>query len=162
MQWINVVYNHSPVFAIIFVALFSAHGITLGTVEIKPELQQGLQNIEDFSHLFLIYYFHQARGYDLLTKPFLDAIYTGANGAAVPPLKVAVLYEEDSFGENAAVVRARICEGLGFLGIEVEQRRNAANELVISTAEGRVTVRVIHTDEERMIVETVLHVLNLG
>ena len=42
----------------------------------------------------------------VLTKPYLDAIYTGANGAAVPPLKVAVLYEEDSFGENAAVATA--------------------------------------------------------
>ena len=43
---------------------------------------------------------------NVLTKPYLDGIYTGANGAAVPPLKVAVLYEEDSFGENAAVATA--------------------------------------------------------
>ena len=47
----------------------------------------------------------------VLTKPFLDAIYTGANGAVVPPLKVAVLYEEDSFGENAAVATAMAAMG---------------------------------------------------
>ena len=64
-------------------------------------------------------------------------------------------------GENALSVRTRICEGLGFLGIELDEQRNTANEAVISTSAGRVAVRVIHTDEERMIAETVCHVLEL-
>ena len=54
-------------------------------------------------------------------------------------------------GENAPAVRARICDGLGFLGIELDEKRNAANDGVISAAASRVTVRVIRTDEERMI-----------
>jgi acetate kinase len=62
-------------------------------------------------------------------------------------------------GENAPPVRARICDGLGFLGIELEENRNAANEGVISTAASRVAVRVIRTDEERMIAKTVCRVL---
>lgn len=62
-------------------------------------------------------------------------------------------------GENAPTVRARICEGLGFLGIELEEKRNAANEGVISTAAGRVPVRIIRTDEEGMIAKTVCRVL---
>jgi acetate kinase len=62
-------------------------------------------------------------------------------------------------GENAPVVRARICEGLGFFGIELEESRNAANAGVISTAASRVAVRVVHTDEEQMIAETVCRVL---
>jgi acetate kinase len=69
-------------------------------------------------------------------------------------------------GENAPTVRARICDGLGFLGIELEEKRNAANEGVISSdareAAGRVTVRVIRTDEELMIAKTVCQVLGLG
>jgi acetate kinase len=65
-------------------------------------------------------------------------------------------------GENAPVIRARICEGLEFLGIEIEEKQNAANEGVISTAAGRVAVRVIHTDEELMIARTVCRVLGLG
>jgi acetate kinase len=65
-------------------------------------------------------------------------------------------------GENAPVVRARICDGLGFLGVELEPARNAANEGVISAAAGRVAVRVIRTDEERMIAELVCRVLELG
>jgi acetate kinase len=65
-------------------------------------------------------------------------------------------------GENAPAVRARICDGLGFLGVEIEERENAANEGVISTAASRVTVRVIRTDEERMIAKTVCCVLGPG
>ena len=59
-------------------------------------------------------------------------------------------------------VRARICHGLGFIGIELEEERNAANAGVISAAARRVKVRVIHTDEEQMIAKTVCRVLGLG
>jgi acetate kinase len=65
-------------------------------------------------------------------------------------------------GENAPTVRARICDGLGFLGIELEEKRNAENEGVISANASRVAVRVIHTDEERMIACLVCRVLRLG
>src|SRR5208337_2691657 len=41
-------------------------------------------------------------------------------------------------GENAPPVRKRICEGLDFLGIELEEKRNAANEGVISSSASRV------------------------
>jgi acetate kinase len=65
-------------------------------------------------------------------------------------------------GENAPSVRARICEGLEFLGIELEGKCNRANEQLVSAASSRVPIRVIHTDEERMIAESVCSVLDLG
>jgi acetate kinase len=65
-------------------------------------------------------------------------------------------------GENAPAIRARVCDGLGFLGIELEEKGNAASEHAISTTVRRVTVRVIRTDEEIMIAKTVCHVLGLG
>jgi acetate kinase len=61
-------------------------------------------------------------------------------------------------GENAPVVRARICEGLSFLGIELDASRNAEAAGVISTDASRATVRVIRTDEELMIARSVLRV----
>ena len=64
-------------------------------------------------------------------------------------------------GENAPVIRARICDGLEFLGIELEEKRNLASATVISTEAGRVAVRVMHTDEEWMIAKTVCQVLGL-
>ena len=65
-------------------------------------------------------------------------------------------------GENAPVVRARICDGLGFLGIELHQERNSQSAPLISSNGGRVSVRVIRTDEELMIARSVTRVLKLG
>jgi acetate kinase len=65
-------------------------------------------------------------------------------------------------GENAPTVRARICDGLAFLGIELEEKRNAANECLISSAASRVAVRMIQTNEELMIAKMVCQVLGLG
>lgn len=62
-------------------------------------------------------------------------------------------------GEHSPVVRARICEGLEFLGIVLDQARNGDDAPVISTENSPVTVRVIHTDEEREIAESVVRVL---
>ena len=64
-------------------------------------------------------------------------------------------------GENAPLIRQRICACLGFLGIELDQKRNAKNALLISPDAGRVKVRVIPTDEELMIARSVTRVLNL-
>jgi len=65
-------------------------------------------------------------------------------------------------GESAQPVRARICEGLNFLGIELNESRNAENAGVISTDTSRATVRVIRTDEELMIARCVWHILEPG
>jgi acetate kinase len=86
--------------------------------------------------------------------------WIGAFAAALGGLDTLVF--AGGIGENAPTVRARICDGLGFLGIELEDEWNAANEGIISTAAGRVVVRVIRTDEECMIAKTVLHVLGLA
>ncbi len=65
-------------------------------------------------------------------------------------------------GENAPTVRARSCDGMDLLGIRLDEKRNAANERVISAADGRVVVRVVHTDEELTIARSVCRVLGLG
>ena len=86
--------------------------------------------------------------------------WIGAFAAALGGLDTLVF--GGGIGENAPIVRTRICEGLGFLGIELEEKRNAANEGVISAADSRITVRVMHTDEEIMIARSVCRVLGLG
>ena len=86
--------------------------------------------------------------------------WIGAFAAALGGLDTLVF--SGGIGENAPIVRARICAGLGFLGIDLEEKRNAANEDVISAAAGRVAVRVIRTDEELTIARSVCRVLGLG
>ena len=59
-------------------------------------------------------------------------------------------------GENAPALRERICAGLDFLGLKIDEARNAKSAAVISTKASRVTVRVIHTNEEQMIARLVV------
>jgi acetate kinase len=84
----------------------------------------------------------------------------GAYAAVLGGLDMLVF--AGGIGENAPSVRARICADLGFLGIELEKKRNEANEGVISAPGSRVTVRVIRTDEELMIAKMVCRVLGLA
>jgi acetate kinase len=86
--------------------------------------------------------------------------WIGAFAAALGGLDTLVF--AGGIGEKAPVVRARICDGLEFLGIELEEKQNVANAGVISAAASRVAVRVIRTDEEHMIAKTVCRVLGLG
>jgi acetate kinase len=80
--------------------------------------------------------------------------WIGSFAAALGGLDTLVF--SGGIGENLPVVRARICEGLGFLGIELDDARNAKTADVISSEASRVGVRVIRTDEEQMIARSVV------
>jgi acetate kinase len=86
--------------------------------------------------------------------------WIGSFAAALGGLDTLVF--AGGIGENASLIRERICDGLGFLGIELNQNRNTTNAPLISTDGGRVKVRVIRTDEELMIARSATRVLNLG
>jgi len=86
--------------------------------------------------------------------------WIGSFAAALGGLDTLVF--AGGIGENCPVIRSRICEGLGFLGIELEEKRNITNSPLISTDKGSTVVRVIHTDEELMIAKTVSQILNLN
>ena len=64
-------------------------------------------------------------------------------------------------GESTPVVRARICSGLAFLGLELDATRNMTGEGVISTGKAGVIVRVMQTDEESMIAQMVCRSMGL-
>jgi acetate kinase len=85
--------------------------------------------------------------------------WIGAFTAALGGLDTMVF--AGGIGENAPTVRARICDGLGFLGIELDEKRNVANAGVISSENSRIPVRVIRTDEEWVIASMVCRVLGL-
>ena len=86
--------------------------------------------------------------------------WIGSFAAALGGLDTLVF--AGGIGENAPVVRARICEGLGFLGIQLSESRNAESAAVISTDASRAKVRVIRTDEDLMIARSVRAILDAG
>ena len=65
-------------------------------------------------------------------------------------------------GENAAIIRSRICAGLQFMGIEIDETRNEKNETVITVNGGNVPVYVIPTNEELMIAKTTIKLYLYG
>ena len=86
--------------------------------------------------------------------------WIGAFAAALGGLDTLVF--AGGIGENAPLIRERICDGLGFLGIELNQKRNTKNAPLISPDAGRVKVRVTRTDEELVIARSATRVLSLG
>ena len=79
--------------------------------------------------------------------------YVGAYAAALGGLDCLVFTA--GVGENSGSMRARICEGLEYLGVKIDPEKNKlrGEEVVISTPDSKVTVWVIPTNEELMIAQ---------
>lgn len=73
----------------------------------------------------------------------------GAMAAAMAGIDALVFC--GGIGENSRLIRARICERLGWMGIEIDHARNAANSRVISSEMARTAVMVVPTNEELVI-----------
>ncbi len=86
--------------------------------------------------------------------------WIGSFAAALGGLDTLVF--AGGIGENAPLIRKRICERLEFLGVKIDAKRNAAHAPLISPDAGGVKVRVIRTNEELMIARSVVRLLNLG
>ncbi|MEO8204070.1 MAG: acetate/propionate family kinase [Betaproteobacteria bacterium] len=83
--------------------------------------------------------------------------WIGAFAAALGGLDTLVF--AGGIGENAPLIRARICADLGFLGVTLDAGRNEAGEAVISADGSRVVARVMRTDEDVIIARAVFRVL---
>ena len=88
--------------------------------------------------------------------------YIGAYAAALGGLDLLVFTA--GVGENRAPMRSEVCQGLEFLGIKIDESLNAATyggkSQVISTADSRVKVVVVATDEEYMIARDTFDILS--
>ncbi|MEY9163489.1 acetate kinase [Sinorhizobium fredii] len=81
----------------------------------------------------------------------------GAYAAALGGLDLLVF--TGGIGQHSPVIRKRICDGLGFLGIELDPALNASAKPVISAAGTGVEVRVVAADEEAVIAAAVNDIL---
>jgi acetate kinase len=84
--------------------------------------------------------------------------WIGSFVAALGGLDVLVF--SGGIGQHSPEVRSKICDGLEFLGIELDEIKNMNNEDIISTEISKVKVRVIETNEELMIAKLVGGILN--
>jgi tRNA-Thr(GGU) m(6)t(6)A37 methyltransferase TsaA len=93
-----------------------------GTVEIFPQFSEGLQDLEGFSHIFLIYVFHQSSGYNLKVTPFLDSKKRGLFSTRFParpnPIGFSVVRLLNLDGNILTVVGIDVLDGTPLLDIK--------------------------------------------
>ena len=86
--------------------------------------------------------------------------YIGAYAAALGGVDIIVF--TGGVGENQATCRAGVCQGLEYMGVKIDEPYNATirgKETIISTADSKVKVVVIPTDEEFMIASDTMTIL---
>jgi len=86
--------------------------------------------------------------------------WIAAMAAALGGLDVLVF--TGGIGENSPLIRERIGDGLGFLGIGIDHGRNQSNAAIISPDPADVRVRVVKTDEELVLAGEVARILARG
>jgi tRNA-Thr(GGU) m(6)t(6)A37 methyltransferase TsaA len=55
-----------------------------GQLVLDPQYEEGLCDLDGFSHLILLYHFHLSKGYSLKAKPFLDTVERGLFSTRAP------------------------------------------------------------------------------
>ena len=93
-----------------------------GRIEILPEYQEGLQDLEGFSHLILLYVFHLSRGYALRVKPFLDDVKRGVFATRAParpnPIGLSVVRLKRVDGTTLYISDVDMLDGTPLLDIK--------------------------------------------
>jgi len=93
-----------------------------GTVEVFPEFQEGLKDLDGFSHIILLYHFHMVTGYRLQVVPFLDIVVRGLFATRAPkrpnPIGFSVVRLESIQGGILSLLDLDILDGTPVLDIK--------------------------------------------
>ena len=94
----------------------------VGSVEVYPEFEDGLQDIESFSHIYLLYVFHRSYGYSLKIKPFLDHQLRGLFSTRYPcrpnPIGISIVQLLNREGNSLSVMGVDILNNTPLLDIK--------------------------------------------
>jgi tRNA-Thr(GGU) m(6)t(6)A37 methyltransferase TsaA len=90
----------------------AARSAAIGLVEIYPEFVEGLKDIEELSHIYLLYVFHKSTGYTLQVKPFLDDREHGIFATRYP-------YRPNPIGISTVRLLSRQGNALTIEGVDV-------------------------------------------
>ena len=93
-----------------------------GKIEIFPEYAEGLSDLAEFSHIFILYHFHLSRKYSLKVKPFLDDQERGLFATRAPsrpnPIGLSVVRLIDVKKGNLHVQDVDVVDGTPLLDIK--------------------------------------------
>jgi tRNA-Thr(GGU) m(6)t(6)A37 methyltransferase TsaA len=93
-----------------------------GTVDLYPEFAEGLKDLDGFSHLILLYRFHESRGYSLTVTPFLDSETRGVFATRAPkrpnPIGLSIVRLVRIQGSTLGIENVDILDGTPLLDIK--------------------------------------------
>jgi len=93
-----------------------------GTIEIDPAFSVGLQDLDGFSHIYLIYHFHKSEGFELITTPFLDKEPRGVFATRAPkrpnPIGISIVKLIRIEGNILHIENADMLDGTPLLDIK--------------------------------------------
>ena len=93
-----------------------------GAVELFPEFTEGLKDLDGFSHIILLYRFHESRGYKLMVTPFLDSEPRGVFATRAPkrpnPIGLSIVSLVQIRGSSLEIENVDILDGTPLLDIK--------------------------------------------
>jgi tRNA-Thr(GGU) m(6)t(6)A37 methyltransferase TsaA len=94
----------------------------IGTIEVFPQYEEGLSDIEGFSHLIILYWFHRAGKPSLLVKPFLDhkprGLFATRHPARPNPIGLSMVTLIAREGDTLRVAEIDVLDGTPLLDIK--------------------------------------------
>ncbi len=93
-----------------------------GTVEVFEEYQAGLQDLDGFSHIILLYHFHRNQGFSLRLVPFMDTQSRGVFATRAPkrpnPIGLSIVALDHIEGGVLHVQNVDMLDGTPLLDIK--------------------------------------------
>lgn len=136
----------------VFVYMLRDAGVTGDTLERIVDRESGLEAIGGTSDMkTLVERASADADAQLATTMFAYAVRKAIGSLAAALGGIDLLVFTGGIGEHLASVRLEVCEGLAFLGIEIDVDRNRRNDDIVTTAASPCRVRVIPTQEDRTV-----------
>ncbi len=93
-----------------------------GSIVLDPQFEEGLKDLDGFSHLILIYQFHRSEGFNLTVKPFLDTVPRGLFATRAPkrpnPIGLSIVKNVSIEGNVITVKDIDVLDGTPLLDIK--------------------------------------------
>lgn len=93
-----------------------------GTVEVFPEYEAGLKDLDGFSHILLLYHFHRSTGFKLHVVPFMDSVHRGLFATRAPtrpnPVGLSVVKLLSVVGRILQIENVDILDGTPLIDIK--------------------------------------------
>lgn len=93
-----------------------------GTILIASQYEEGLRDLEGFSHIILLYHFHRSSGYSLTVTPFLDTVKRGLFSTRAPrrpnPIGLSIVRLERIDGLHLHILDVDVLDGTPLLDIK--------------------------------------------